>query len=76
MTNNMDNTTQTYEEQLAQYRLLRADAQKRKEEYIEKLPQRKLDIARLYYQEHLTLAKIGERYGITRARVHQILNDL
>ena len=72
----MDDNTQTYEAQLREYRALRADAVKKKQEYMDKMPQRKVDIARLYYKEGLSLAKIGERYGLSRQRVHQILNEL
>lgn len=35
--------------------------------------ERSLVMARLYAEEGLTLAEIGERYGITRERVRQIL---
>lgn len=36
--------------------------------------ERALAIGRLYYVEKLSMKKIGERYGLTKQRVHQILN--
>jgi DNA-directed RNA polymerase specialized sigma subunit len=67
---------QEYEAELAMYRELVKDAKHKKKEYISKIPARNLDIARLRFREGLTLAKIGERYGISRGRVHHILNSL
>lgn len=36
--------------------------------------ERALAIGRLYYVEKLTMQEIGKRYGLSRQRVHQILN--
>lgn len=69
-------TDAEYEAELAEYREMKKTSNERREEYLLKLPQRNLDIARLYYKEGLSLAKIGVRYGLSRARVHQILNGL
>lgn len=72
----MDKTTEIDKEEIESYRLLRAESQKKRDAYLANIPKRNLDIARLRYVDKLSLAKIGERFGITRARVHQILNDL
>ena len=37
---------------------------------------RAVDMAKLRFDEGLTLQKIGERYGLTRQRVHGIIKSL
>ena len=37
---------------------------------------RAVDMAKLKFDEGLTLQKIGERYGLTRQRVHGIIKSL
>jgi DNA-directed RNA polymerase specialized sigma subunit len=71
----MHNTTKVDKEQIAHYRELRIQSQKKRAEYLANIPKRNLEIARLRYEEQLSLAKIGERFGISRQRVNQILND-
>lgn len=49
-----------------------------KKEYMKKNPPkdftaRRIEMAQLRYKNNLSLAAIGQRYGISRQRVHQIL---
>lgn len=46
------------------------------DEYRERVPERVLEMARLHVEECLSYAQIGERYGISRQRVGQLLTPL
>jgi hypothetical protein len=46
------------------------------DDYRERVPERVLEMARLYVEEGLTYAVIGERYGISKQRVGQLLYPL
>lgn len=46
------------------------------EDYRERVPERVLEMARLHVNECMTYSEIGERYGLTRQRVGQLLGPL
>jgi hypothetical protein len=46
------------------------------EDYQRRVPERTLEMARLYVEEGLSYAQIGERFGLTRQRVGQLLGPL
>lgn len=51
----------------------RAEFAAKRAEQIEQPNERALVMARLYLEEGMTLAQIGQRYDLSRQRVHQIL---
>lgn len=46
------------------------------DEYAERVPARTLDMARLYVEEGWSYAEIGEKFGVSKQRVHQLLRPL
>ena len=46
------------------------------EDYQRRVPERTLEMARLYVEEGLSYAEIGERFDLTRQRVGQLLGPL
>lgn len=46
------------------------------EDYQQRVPERTLEMARLYVEEGLSYSEVGERYGLTRQRVGQLLGPL
>ncbi len=46
------------------------------EDYEERVPERTLEMARLYVEEGLSYSQIGEQFGLTKQRVGQLLGPL
>ena len=46
------------------------------EDYQRRVPERTLEMARLYVEEGLSYAQIGEQFGLTKQRVGQLLGPL
>lgn len=61
---------------LEELRALRDAAQQKRKEAIANKGLRNIEIARLRLVEGLTLQAIGDKYGLTRERVRQLIAEL
>lgn len=59
--------------EIEELRTLQKEYKQRKEAFKKTLPQRKIDILNLRLKDKWTLQAIGDKYGLTRERVRQIV---
>lgn len=61
---------------LEELRTLKQEVAEERKQITAKRGQRLLEMAHLHYVEKKSLAEIGKQYGLSRQRVHQILQDV